>query len=61
MRRVVADIENNLHTSFKVKLAKEQLTMGEVIGWAIQDYVAGRWKPVEGYLAEKKKGGKAKK
>ncbi len=45
MRRVVADIEDQKHRQLKIKTASDGLTIGDVISAAIDDYLAGKWKP----------------
>lgn len=44
-KRVIANIDDDKHASFKAKLAADRLTMGEVINWAIDDYLVNKWRP----------------
>lgn len=45
LKQIVIDVEEEKRARFKSKLAAESLTMREVLSWAIDDYLAGTWKP----------------
>jgi hypothetical protein len=47
MKRLTVDLDNEKHTQFKVKAASQSLTMRDVLNAAIDDYLAGKYKPAK--------------
>lgn len=37
-------VDDDKHAAFKSRVAVDRLTMAEVVNWAIDDYLSGRWK-----------------
>lgn len=42
--RLSVNVDEAKHAAFKSKAAAEFLTMAEVVNWAIDDYLSGKWK-----------------
>ena len=47
MKRLTLDLDDKLHAQFKSKAAAESLQMKEVLTWAVEDYLSGRYKPAK--------------
>lgn len=47
MKRLTVELENDKHAQFKAKAAAAGLSMREVLNAAIDDYLAGRFKPTK--------------
>lgn len=45
MKRINLNIDDKRHAEFKSKTAAAALTMADVLTAAIDDYLAGKWKP----------------
>ncbi len=43
-KQIILRVDVGTHTAFKTKTASEHLEMSEVLRWAIDDYVSGKWK-----------------
>lgn len=55
MKRINLVVDNQRHTQFKTKAASEGTTMSAVLSVAIDDYLAGRFKPRKATAQRKSK------
>ena len=45
MKRLVIELEDKTHATFKSKAAADGVTMTGIIAATVADYLAGKWKP----------------